>query len=93
MTLVRNAWIFAAETESSAIEQATNAFNRGGVRGTPDEFLQNNVIGTPEQCVARLREIESWGINYIRAAFATADQQAAAARLVLPLLTQEEVGV
>lgn len=91
MTLVRNAWIFAAETESDAIEQARQAFNAGGVRGTLDDFLHNNVIGSPEQCLARLKEIESWGINYIRAAFATAEQQAAAARLVLPLLPTEEV--
>ena len=93
MTLVRNAWIFAAETESSAIQQATQVFNNGGARATLDDFLHNNVIGTPEQCLARLREIESWGINYIRAAFASPDQQADAARLVLPLLSQEEVRV
>jgi len=93
MTLVRNAWIFAAETESSAMEQATHAFNAGGVRGTLEDFLRNNVIGTPSQCLARLREIESWGINYIRAAFASAEQQADVARLVLPRLTPEEVRV
>jgi alkanesulfonate monooxygenase SsuD/methylene tetrahydromethanopterin reductase-like flavin-dependent oxidoreductase (luciferase family) len=93
MTLVRNAWIFAAETESSAIGQATHVFSQGGVRATLEDFLRNNVIGTPEQCLVRLKEIESWGINYIRAAFASADQQADAARLVLPLLTPEEVRV
>jgi alkanesulfonate monooxygenase SsuD/methylene tetrahydromethanopterin reductase-like flavin-dependent oxidoreductase (luciferase family) len=91
MTLVRNAWIFAADTESSAMDQATEAFSRGGVRGTLDEFLSNNVIGTPEQCVERLREIESWGINYIRAAFASPEHQAEVARLVLPLLKRQEV--
>jgi alkanesulfonate monooxygenase SsuD/methylene tetrahydromethanopterin reductase-like flavin-dependent oxidoreductase (luciferase family) len=93
MTLVRNAWIFVAESESGALEQATQVFSNGGARGTLDEFLRNNVIGTPVQCVDQLREIESWGINYIRAAFGSADQQADAARLVLPLLTAQGVGV
>jgi alkanesulfonate monooxygenase SsuD/methylene tetrahydromethanopterin reductase-like flavin-dependent oxidoreductase (luciferase family) len=93
MTLVRNAWIFVADTESNAIEQATQAFNSGSVRGTLDDFVRNNVIGTPEQCIERLQEIESWGINYIRAAFATLDQQADAARLLLPLLSSEHVRV
>ena len=93
MTLVRNAWIFAAETESSAIKNATRVFNSGGVRGTLDDFLGNNVIGTAEQCVECLKEIESWGINYVRAAFASAEQQADAARLVLPRLRPEEVCV
>jgi alkanesulfonate monooxygenase SsuD/methylene tetrahydromethanopterin reductase-like flavin-dependent oxidoreductase (luciferase family) len=93
MTLVRNAWIFAAETESSAIEQATQAFTAGGIRGTLDDFLRTSVLGTPEQCAARLREIESWGINYVRAAFASEEQQAIAARLVLPLLSREQAGV
>ncbi len=74
MTLVRNAWIFAAETESSAIGQAAEVFNEGGIRGSLDDFLSNNVIGTPQQCLARLKEMESWGINYIRAAFGSADQ-------------------
>jgi alkanesulfonate monooxygenase SsuD/methylene tetrahydromethanopterin reductase-like flavin-dependent oxidoreductase (luciferase family) len=93
MTLVRNAWIIAAETESVALQQATEVFNSGGVRGTLDDFLQNNAIGTPQQCLERLREIESWGINYVRAAFASAEQQAAVARLVLPMLSQEKVSV
>jgi alkanesulfonate monooxygenase SsuD/methylene tetrahydromethanopterin reductase-like flavin-dependent oxidoreductase (luciferase family) len=91
MTLVRNVWIFAAESESTAIAQATQAFNTGAVRGTLDDFLRNNVIGTPQQCLARMREIEAWGINYIRAAFASVDQQADAARMVLPLLSPDEV--
>lgn len=93
MTLVRNAWIFAAETEAGAMRQAEQVFNGGGVRGTLDDFLRNNVIGTPDQCLERLRQIESWGITYIRAAFASADQQADAARLVLPLLSSEKLRV
>jgi len=91
MTLVRNAWIFASETEASATAQATQAFSGGGMRGTLEHFLENNVIGTPGQCLKRLREMETWGINYIRATFAGPSQQEAAARLLLPLLNQEEL--
>jgi alkanesulfonate monooxygenase SsuD/methylene tetrahydromethanopterin reductase-like flavin-dependent oxidoreductase (luciferase family) len=89
MTLVRNAWIFAAETESAAVQQATEAFRAGGIRGELEDFLHSNIIGTLEQCVGRLHKIESWGINYVRAAFAGPAQQEAAARL-LPLLRQSE---
>src|ERR1051326_9096105 len=91
LTLARNAWILVDEAESAAIQQATATFGSGGIRGTLEDFLRNNVIGTPSQCVDRLREIESWGINYVRAAFAGEIQQQAAARLLLPLLSQEEV--
>ena len=91
MTLVRNAWIFASETETNAIAQATEAFSGGGIRGTLEHFLENNVIGTPGQCLQRLHEMESWGINYIRATFAAPSQQEAAARLLFPLLNQEEL--
>ena len=93
MTLLRIAWIFVAETESTTINQATRFFENGRVRGTLDDFLHNNVIGTPEQCLERLKVIESWGINYIRAEFASADQQAEAARLLLPLLSREQVRI
>ena len=89
MTLVRNAWIFVAETESAAIEQVTQAFGSGPIRGTLEDFLRNNVIGTPERCVQGLRELESWGINYVRAQFAGPSQQEAAARWLLPRVNQE----
>ena len=91
MTLVRNAWIFVADTETAAITAAQRAFERGGIRGTLEDFLANNVIGTPQQCLQRLTDITSWGINYVRAAFADAEQQANAARLLLPLVKREEV--
>jgi alkanesulfonate monooxygenase SsuD/methylene tetrahydromethanopterin reductase-like flavin-dependent oxidoreductase (luciferase family) len=90
MTLVRNAWIFVAETESAAVQQATDAFRAGGVRGELEDFPRNNVIGAPEQCVHRLREMHTWGINYVRAAFARLGQQEAAGRLLLPLVQQSE---
>jgi alkanesulfonate monooxygenase SsuD/methylene tetrahydromethanopterin reductase-like flavin-dependent oxidoreductase (luciferase family) len=89
MTLVRNAWIFVAQTESAAIEQATRAFGSGGIRGTLEDFLRNNVIGAPEHCMHTLREMESWGINYVRAQFAGPTEQADAARMLLPLVKQE----
>jgi alkanesulfonate monooxygenase SsuD/methylene tetrahydromethanopterin reductase-like flavin-dependent oxidoreductase (luciferase family) len=56
------------------------------MRGTLDEFLKAQVVGTPAQCVQRLNEFESWGINYVRINFGTVHHQEAAARLLLPLL-------
>jgi FMNH2-dependent dimethyl sulfone monooxygenase len=89
MALVRNAWVFVAETEAAAVTQATEEFTNGRsgrIRGSLEDFLQNNAVGTPEQCLRRLSEMESWGINYIRINFAGPSQQEAAARLLLPLL-------
>jgi alkanesulfonate monooxygenase SsuD/methylene tetrahydromethanopterin reductase-like flavin-dependent oxidoreductase (luciferase family) len=88
MTLVRNAWVFVAETESAAVEEASRAFAGGGqgMRGTLEEFLEAQVVGTPVQCLQRLNEFESWGINYVRINFGTVQHQEAAARLLLPLL-------
>ncbi|MBV9580835.1 MAG: LLM class flavin-dependent oxidoreductase, partial [Chloroflexi bacterium] len=86
MTLVRNASVFVAEQASEAVEQATAEFNAGRIRGTLDQFLHDNPIGSPEDCLRRLREMESWGINYVRVNFAGPPQQEAAARLLLPRL-------
>jgi dimethylsulfone monooxygenase len=90
MTLVRNLWVFVDEDQATAFEQATEEFASGRIgriRGSLEEFLGNNAVGTPEQCLARVREIESWGINYLRINFTSPARQDAAARLLLPLLT------
>jgi alkanesulfonate monooxygenase SsuD/methylene tetrahydromethanopterin reductase-like flavin-dependent oxidoreductase (luciferase family) len=88
MTLVRNAWVFVAETESAAVAEASREFSTGAlrVRGTLDEFLKTQIIGTPAQCLQRLQQFESWGINYVRINFATTQHQEEAARLLLPLV-------
>jgi len=42
------------------------------------------IVGTPDECVARISDLEDFGINYIRFAFDDPSQMEAVARLILP---------
>lgn len=90
MTLVRNAWIFVAETHDAAVEEASRTFAKGGptLRGSVEDFLKAHVVGDPDDCMKRFVEMESWGVNYLRANFGAPAHQDAVARLLLPLLNQ-----
>ena len=39
------------------------------------EHAPEEVVGTPEECIDRLKEIESWGITCVRAACRNEGQQ------------------
>ena len=54
--------------------------------GETASALPNAIVGTPEECAERIREIESWGVNYLRLGFDTLERQTAFANLVLPLV-------
>lgn len=92
MTLVRNLRVYAGEDRTEAVKIATAEFQRAkeaGAPGLPDtveEFIAREVVGTPEECLSRIRDLESWGINYIRVNYQTAEAQESLARLVLPRL-------
>ena len=49
-----------------------------------EEFVRREIVGTPDECIARLGEFEAMGFNYIRLAFDDPLQMAAVARLILP---------
>jgi alkanesulfonate monooxygenase SsuD/methylene tetrahydromethanopterin reductase-like flavin-dependent oxidoreductase (luciferase family) len=49
-----------------------------------DEFVKREIVGTPDECLARLAEIEATGFNYVRFAFDDPMQMDAVARLILP---------
>ena len=53
---------------------------------TFEEFLASEVIGTPEECLQRLADMEEAGIDHHLVTFETPDQQERAARLLLPHL-------
>jgi alkanesulfonate monooxygenase SsuD/methylene tetrahydromethanopterin reductase-like flavin-dependent oxidoreductase (luciferase family) len=74
--------VAAAETEYAAAKAATPQF----VPPTFDEFLAREIVGSPEDCLQRIREIAGWGVNYLRVNFPTPDSQDAAAALLLPRL-------
>jgi len=88
MTLVKNARIHVAETRAAALAEVEAVLSRGGHNLPPDvgTFLANEVVGTPDECVARLGEIESWGINLVRVDCVDAAHQQRIAELLLPRL-------
>lgn len=90
MTLVRSARVFVASTHQEAVDQATTAFERAsasgmGAGGSLEEFIAREIVGTPDACAERIREIESWGITCLRLTFEDLAHQAAAAQILLPL--------
>ena len=55
---------------------------------TWEEFEASEVIGTPDDCLAQIAEIESWGVTQLRVGFSTLEAQQRAADLLLPRLAE-----
>jgi alkanesulfonate monooxygenase SsuD/methylene tetrahydromethanopterin reductase-like flavin-dependent oxidoreductase (luciferase family) len=87
MDLVRNVQIHVAATREEALDEAAASFG-GGNRNYADvdEYVAKEVVGSPDECVARLREIGSWGITEVRVACADANHQERIATMILPRL-------
>ena len=49
------------------------------------------MIGTPDECLQRLDDMEQAGIDHHLVTFESDDQQERAARLLLPQLTRQAV--
>jgi alkanesulfonate monooxygenase SsuD/methylene tetrahydromethanopterin reductase-like flavin-dependent oxidoreductase (luciferase family) len=82
--------VFVADSHEHAVDEATRAFESGAVGGgrSLEAFLSEAIAGTPDECVARLAEFESWGITYVRVGFPTRELQERFARMVLPRVAQ-----
>jgi alkanesulfonate monooxygenase SsuD/methylene tetrahydromethanopterin reductase-like flavin-dependent oxidoreductase (luciferase family) len=91
MTIVRMIRLFVAEDGDTAVAEAKASFEndpmgKGGAATTLDEFIQREIVGTPDDCLRRIAELEAGGANYLRVAFDSEAQQERAARLILPRL-------
>jgi alkanesulfonate monooxygenase SsuD/methylene tetrahydromethanopterin reductase-like flavin-dependent oxidoreductase (luciferase family) len=89
MTIVRMIRLFVAEDGDTAVAEAKASFERdpigkGGAAATLDDFIQREIVGTPDECLRRIAELEAAGVNYLRLAFDNEAQQDRAARLILP---------
>ena len=89
MTIVRMIRMFVAEDGDSAVAEARASFEadpvgKGGPAATLDDFIQREIVGTPDECMQRIAELEATGVNYLRLAFDNEAQQERAARLILP---------
>jgi alkanesulfonate monooxygenase SsuD/methylene tetrahydromethanopterin reductase-like flavin-dependent oxidoreductase (luciferase family) len=92
VTVVRLTRLIVAETREAVLPEAEQAYEI--VRNTAtltapetfEEFLAREVIGSANECVEKIAELEQAGIDYHLVTFESADQQERAARLLLPLL-------
>jgi alkanesulfonate monooxygenase SsuD/methylene tetrahydromethanopterin reductase-like flavin-dependent oxidoreductase (luciferase family) len=91
MNIVRMIRMFVAEDGDTAVAEARASFEKdpvgkGGTAATLDEFIQREIVGTPDDCMRRIAELEAGGANYLRLAFDNEAQQERVARLILPRL-------
>ena len=108
MTIVKTCRMVVGETRADVLEAAQRTYEvRRKARaaqieqpGHPlapmisfDEFVTREIVGTPDECLARIADVEATGFNYIRLAFDDPLQLEAVARLILPPLRREQRGV
>ena len=91
MTIVRQIRMFVAEDRDTAVGEAKASFERnpvgvGGAAPDLDAFIAREIVGTPDDCMSRIEEVEAGGANYLRLTFDTPLQQERVARLILPRL-------
>jgi alkanesulfonate monooxygenase SsuD/methylene tetrahydromethanopterin reductase-like flavin-dependent oxidoreductase (luciferase family) len=96
MAMVKGGRIIVGKTHDEAMAdaqrdyaawQATLAAN---VPPSFEAYLDAQVVGTPDECLAKLAEYESWGINYMRLTFTDEASQERVARLLMPRLADLE---
>jgi alkanesulfonate monooxygenase SsuD/methylene tetrahydromethanopterin reductase-like flavin-dependent oxidoreductase (luciferase family) len=96
MTIVRIVRMFVAEKHDDAVAQADASFKAnpiglGGASASLDDFMAREIVGTPDECLAKVKQLEAGGANYLRLAFDSEQHQESVARLILPRLSQVAV--
>ena len=97
-TVVRLTRLLVDETADAVMPEAEEAY--AIVRSTAtlqpppsfEEFLAGEVIGSPDDCLQRLDDMEEAGIGYHLVTFESPEQQERCARLLLPHLAGRAVG-
>ena len=99
MTIVKTYRVMVGETRDDALEAAQRTYQvRRKAReaqieqpGHPlapmisfEEFVEREIAGTPDECIARISALEATGVNYIRIAFDDPLQLERVAKLLLP---------
>jgi alkanesulfonate monooxygenase SsuD/methylene tetrahydromethanopterin reductase-like flavin-dependent oxidoreductase (luciferase family) len=95
---VADGWVTLRAATREMLEQAraapdwprrefTVVRNANVLVGESASALPNAIVGTPRECAEQIREIESWGVNYLRLGFDTLERQTAFATRVLPILS------
>jgi alkanesulfonate monooxygenase SsuD/methylene tetrahydromethanopterin reductase-like flavin-dependent oxidoreductase (luciferase family) len=96
MALVKGARIIVRESHEAAIDEAQREYAQLKqvspqlAPPTVEDFLAREIVGTPHECLDRIEEIASWGVNYLRVNFPSEAAQDRVARLILPQLVERE---
>jgi alkanesulfonate monooxygenase SsuD/methylene tetrahydromethanopterin reductase-like flavin-dependent oxidoreductase (luciferase family) len=96
MTLIKGGRVIAGATHAEAMAEAEAEFEvvRTSVSTQPiptfEEFIAREIVGTPDECLDKLAEVASWGINYMRLSFRDLAAQERFARLILPRQSEIE---
>ena len=98
MTIVRQIRMFVDQDRNTAVADAKASFERnpvgvGGAAADLDAFIAREIVGTPDECLQRIQELEAGGANYLRLMFDDLSQQERVARLVLPRMSEEPAAV
>jgi dimethylsulfone monooxygenase len=94
MTLVKGARIVVADTRDEAIRTAEGDYEmlkKTAPQIAPptfEEFVDREIIGTADQCLEKLADLETLGINYVRCNFNTQQAQDRVAREIIPRLDE-----
>lgn len=92
MAVVRVSRIIVGETEGEWLPEAEQAYevvkNTATIDApaTLEEFIGRELIGTPEDCLRRVDELEASGIDHLLVTFESDEQRERCARLLLPRL-------
>jgi len=88
ITIVKGQQVFVAESARQAREMAEAAFaqrpQRAGGAITLEDFLEREVVGTPDECQRRIGQIAATGVDYLRLTFLSEEHQHRFAHLLLP---------
>ncbi|HLF76726.1 MAG TPA: LLM class flavin-dependent oxidoreductase [Dehalococcoidia bacterium] len=92
MTIVKSGRIVVAESRERALALAKDEWDAGVAKKAIawpqsfEDYVSGGIVGTPEECLAKLGEMESTGVNYLRLNFQTEAVQEGVSRLLLPRL-------
>jgi FMNH2-dependent dimethyl sulfone monooxygenase len=92
MTLVKGGRVIVADTQDEAVRDAQTEYEtlqRISPAFAPpsfEEFLDREIVGTPDVCLEKLDALEAMGVNYVRMSFNSDVLQDRIARLIIPRL-------
>ena len=98
MTIAIVTSLIVAETRDAALGEARVFYDqfqntrRGALSGTFEEFINREIVGSPQDCLRRIGQLAAFGINHLVIFFENAKQQDNIANLLLPHIRERADG-